>query len=166
MHKTALYVGSFDPFTIGHADIVERALRIFDRVVIGVGHNLSKEGEASAQARVAKIARLYEKDSRVSVRAYHGMAIDLAEEVGAVCMVRGVRSVKDFEYEKDMAFYNGRLGNIETMLLIAKPELAPISSSAVRELAAYGKDTSWMIPEVNNKETNNTTHINSAETKG
>jgi pantetheine-phosphate adenylyltransferase len=144
--RTALFTGSFDPFTLGHADIVERSLQLFDRVVVGVGYNLAKTTAETAQERVETIARLYAHEPRVTAMAFEGLAVEFAHRVGAQCIVRGVRSVKDFEYERDMADLNRRIGGVETLLLYARPELAALSSSAVRELQALGQDVAWMLP--------------------
>ncbi len=149
--RTGLFVGSFDPFTIGHADIVERALPLFDRLIIGVGDNPGKHTMLSTHDRVTAIQELYAHDSRIEVVAYSGLTIDLAHEKGASYIVRGVRSVKDFEYERDMVDLNRRLGQVETVLLYARPELASISSSAVRELWAFGKDVDWMMPKASHQ---------------
>jgi pantetheine-phosphate adenylyltransferase len=144
--RTALFTGSFDPFTLGHADIVERSLQLFDRVVVGVGYNLAKTTAETAQERVETIAQLYAHEPRVAAMAFEGLAVEFAHRVGAQCIVRGVRSVKDFEYERDMADLNRRIGGVETLLLYARPELAALSSSAVRELQALGQDVAWMLP--------------------
>jgi pantetheine-phosphate adenylyltransferase len=146
MQKTGLFAGSFDPFTIGHDDIVRRALPLFDRLVIGVGVNRAKDNRDDAERRAATIADLYAGDDRVTVVTYDDLTVDLAHRVGATCLVRGVRTVKDFEYERDMADLNRRVGHVETLLLPARPELAAISSSAARELRSFGKDIAWMLP--------------------
>lgn len=146
MDKTGLFVGTFDPFTIGHDDIVRRALPLFDKLVIGVGMNAGKNPMLTAGERVAAIRRVYADEPRVEVVAYDDLTADLARRVGARYVVRGVRSVKDFEYERDMADLNRRLGALETILIMAKPEYAAISSSAARELSLFGKDISWMLP--------------------
>lgn len=145
--STALFVGTFDPFTIGHADIVRRALRLVDRLVIGVGVNPDKHTMFSSEERVEAIRGLYADEPRVSVEAYSDLAIDLARRTGAQFFVRGVRSVKDFEYERDQAEYNKRLGNVETLLLYADPTLTAVSSSAYRQLVYFHKDASWMLPQ-------------------
>lgn len=148
--KKALFAGSFDPFTVGHASIVERALQLFDRVVIGIGVNASKAGSVPAQERAAAIKALYEGDGRVDVVVYSDrLTVDLARELGCSWLVRGVRSVKDFEYERDMADINRRLHAIDTVVLFTLPEHAAISSSVVRELAAYGHDISSFLPDKN-----------------
>ncbi|KXB41369.1 pantetheine-phosphate adenylyltransferase [Bacteroidales bacterium KA00344] len=145
--STALFVGTFDPFTIGHADIVKRSLQFVDRLVIGVGVNPDKHTMFSSEERVEAIRGLYADEPRVSVEAYSDLAIDLARRTGAQFFVRGVRSVKDFEYERDQAEYNKRLGNVETLLLYADPTLTAVSSSAYRQLVYFHKDASWMLPQ-------------------
>ncbi len=146
MPKVGLFTGSFDPFTIGHDDIVRRTLPLFDKLVVGVGVNTGKSATLGVEDRVAAIRRVYADEPRVEVVAYDDLTADLARRVGARYVVRGVRSVKDFEYERDMADLNRRLGALETILIMAKPEYATISSSAARELSLFGKDISWMLP--------------------
>lgn len=142
----ALFPGSFDPFTVGHADIVRRALPLFDRLIIAVGINSSKHGEQTAVQRVESIASLYRKEPRIEVRAYSSLTVDFASECGARYIVRGVRSPIDFEYERNMAEVNRRLSGVETVILCADPALAHISSSLVRELEAFGRDVSGYLP--------------------
>ena len=142
-----LFPGSFDPFTIGHADLVERALAFFDRVVIAIGINEQKEGWIPVEERVRQLRELYKNQTRVSVESYSGLTTDYAASVGATAILRGVRTIKDFEYEQQMADINRQLTGIDTVLLIAKPQLAAISSSLVRELAHFGKDISAFLPE-------------------
>ena len=144
--KTGLFVGSFDPFTIGHDDIVKRALPLFDRLVIGVGVNERKQCMLTAEERVARIRRLYADEPNISVEAYADLTVDLAKRVGASFIVKGVRSVKDFEYEREQAEINRQLTGIETILLYADATKASISSSVVRELAHFGKDVSGFLP--------------------
>ncbi len=145
---TAVFPGSFDPFTIGHADILKRALRIFDHVVIGVGFNLAKPDRAeSARLRAEVIARLYAANPAVTVEAYSGLTVDFARRHGATCIVRGVRECADFEYERRMADLNGDISDIDTIFLPARPSLGAISSSAVRELAHHGYDVSRFLPD-------------------
>lgn len=148
--KTALFTGTFNPFTIGHADIVERALKIFDRIVIGIGYNPDKGSFMSAEIeeRVAKIRKVYENDPRVIVEAYSDLTVDLAERHNAVAIVKGVRSIKDYEYERDQADFNKLLSNgLDTILFYSRPELAALSSSMVRTLKMFGKDVSRFIPK-------------------
>lgn len=144
--KTAIFPGSFDPFTIGHASIVERGLPLFDQIVIGVGINESKRSLYSIGERVEAIRALYAGESRIRVVSYDDLTIDLARREGAQFILRGLRSVKDFEYERDIANMNERLAGIETVLLFTEPQYASISSSVVRELIAFGKDVTDFLP--------------------
>ena len=151
--RTGVFVGTFDPFTIGHDSIVRRALPLFDRLVIGVvGDNVHKPGMSPAPHRVDAIAAVYADEPRVSVKVFEGLAMDFAREEGAQFIVKGVRSVSDFEYEQWQADFNRRLGGIETILLYCEPELASVSSSAVRELSHFGVDVSQFLPNVEEKE--------------
>ena len=147
MQRTGIFVGSFDPFTIGHDSVVRRAARLFDKLVIGVGVNESKRHMLSAEQRVEAIARLYEGDSRISVEQYGDLTVDFARRVGAEFIVKGVRSVKDFEFEREQADINRRLTGIETILLYAEPGMDSISSTVVRELSHFGRDCSMFLPQ-------------------
>jgi pantetheine-phosphate adenylyltransferase len=145
--KTGVFVGTFDPFTIGHASIVNRTLPLFDKLVIGVvGDNVNKPNMSPAEERAAAIRQVYSNQPLVDVQIYQGLAMDFAKSVGAQFIVKGVRSVSDFEYEQWQADFNRRLGGIETILLYCEPELASLSSSAVRELAHFGVDVSQYLP--------------------
>lgn len=144
--KTALFPGTFNPYTRGHHAIVQRALAMFDKIIVAVGCNMGKESDTTAEERRATIERVYAGDPRVEVVVYTGLTMDFARSVGATALLRGVRSVKDFEYERDIADVNMRLGGIETVFLISAPENAAISSSLVRELAAHGKDVKDLLP--------------------
>lgn len=146
--RTAFFGGSFRPFTTGHASIVDRGLAVFDRIVIGVGINAAKPGDADQAARSAEaIRRIYAHEPRVSVEVYSDLTVDAAARCGASALLRGVRSARDFEYERDMADANRQLSGIETVLLYSLPELAAVSSSLVRELASFGRDVSKFIPQ-------------------
>lgn len=145
--KIAVFPGSFDPFTIGHKDIADRALNIFDRLIIGIGYNIHKASEDSISARVKSIEAIYSHDKRVSVEAYNGLTVDFAKRHGAGFIVRGLREVKDFEYERNLADTNAAISNIETVFLTARPELGFVSSSMVRELTANGYDASRFLPK-------------------
>ena len=145
--KIGIFVGSFDPFTIGHDAIVHRSLPLFDKVVIGVGINERKKCMLSAEERTERIARLYADEPKIEVKAYSDLTIDFARREGAEYIIKGVRSVKDFEYEREQAAINRRLSSIETLLLFAEPELESISSSVVRELKHFGRDISKFLPE-------------------
>lgn len=146
--RTGIFVGSFNPFTIGHDSIVRRALPLFDRLVIGVvGDNVHKPDMPSAEERMQTIRDLYADNERIEVKIYHGLAMDFAKEENAHFIVKGVRSVSDFEYEQWQADFNRKIGGIETILLYTEPELASVSSSAVRELAHFGVDVSPYLPK-------------------
>lgn len=147
MERIAIFPGSFDPYTIGHADITARALSVFDRLVIAVGHNESKHTRWTTEERVTALRALYAGQPRVSIEAYGDLTVDLARRHGAAAIVRGVRTGKDFEYEQGIADINRRLApEVETVLLYARPELAAVSSSVVRELLHFGKDVSSLLP--------------------
>ena len=146
--KTGVFVGSFNPFTIGHESIVRRSLALFDKLVIGVGVNTAKE-DNEGESRVGKIARLYANESRVEVRSYTDLTVDFARREGAQFIVKGVRSVKDFEYEREQADINRRLSGLETILLFAEPGMEAVSSSLVRELQRFGRDVSEFLPKEN-----------------
>lgn len=148
MERTGVFVGTFDPFTIGHASIVRRALPLFDRLVIGVvGDNVHKPDMTAAPLRQAAIRRLYAGEPRVSVQIFTGLAMDFAREQGADYIVKGIRNANDLEYERDQADLNRRLGAVETILLYSEPELSSVSSSAVRELQHFGRDVSNLLPK-------------------
>ena len=147
--QTGIFVGTFNPFTVGHHSIVTRALPLFSRLVIGVvGDHAQKPGLPSADERVAAIARLYADEPRIEVKPYYGLAIDFARQENAHFIVKGVRTVKDFEYERDQADINRQLSNgeVETILLYAEPQLAAVSSTLVRELQHFGQDVSAFLP--------------------
>jgi pantetheine-phosphate adenylyltransferase len=146
MEKTALFAGTFDPYTVGHHSIVVRALGMFDKIIVAVGRNVGKSHLHDTEERVEKIKNLYANEPRVEVASYEGLTTDFAKEQGACCLLRGIRSVKDFEYERDLADLNRMISGIETVLLISEPQYAAISSSAVRELISYGKDVSNFLP--------------------
>jgi pantetheine-phosphate adenylyltransferase len=147
MVMTGIFVGSFDPFTIGHDSIVRRALPLFDQLVIGVGYNEHKQSMGSVEERVDAIKALYAHEPKISVEAYRDLTVDFAARVQAQYIIKGVRSVKDFEYEREQADVNRQLTGIETLLLFAEPQLASISSSVVRELKHFGKDVSSLLPQ-------------------
>lgn len=146
--RTALFPGSFDPFTRGHQSIVNRTVAsIADRVIIAIGVNYNKKYTESVEVRIEKLKQLYANNPNVEIISYEGLTTDCAAAVGADFIVRGIRCVKDFEYERDIAEVNRRLTGIETVFLFTEPELAHISSTIARELKSYNKDITDYLPK-------------------
>jgi pantetheine-phosphate adenylyltransferase len=145
--KRAIFPGTFDPFTIGHDSIVRRTLRIVDEVIIGIGINENKNTYFSLEKRLDAIRRFYKDQPQVQVMTYDSLTADFALQVNAPLIIRGIRTVKDFEYEETIADINRKLSGIETILLFTEPELTCISSTIVRELLIYNKDISRFLPE-------------------
>ena len=144
----AIFTGSFDPFTVGHDDILHRALPLFSRIVIGVGVNERKQYMLSAEERCAAIRRIYASEPKVEVKTYSDLTVDFARREGAAYIIKGVRSVKDFEYEREQADINRQLSGVETLLLYSDPRYSSVSSSMVRELIHFGQDVSRYLPPV------------------
>ena len=143
---TRIFTGSFDPYTIGHDDILRRALPLFDHIVIGIGVNERKSYMQSAEERMKTIKAIYADEPKVEVKTYNDLTIDFARRENASYIIKGVRSVKDFEYERDQADINRQLSGIETLLLYADPRYSAVSSSMVRELIHFGQDVSRFLP--------------------
>lgn len=143
---TGIFTGSFDPYTIGHDDILRRALPLFDHIVIGIGVNERKRYMQSAEERMKTIKAIYADEPKVEVKTYNDLTIDFARRENASYIIKGVRSVKDFEYERDQADINRQLSGIETLLLYADPRYSAVSSSMVRELIHFGQDVSRFLP--------------------
>ena len=143
----AIFPGTFDPFTVGHESVVRRALTFVDEVVIGIGVNENKRWHFDTERRLETIRSYYKDNPRVQVMAYDCLTIDFAKQVGANLIIRGIRTVKDFEYEETIADINRKLTGIETILLFTEPELTCVSSTIVRELLKYGKDVSRFLPQ-------------------
>ena len=146
MIMTGIFTGSFDPYTIGHDDILRRALPLFDHIVIGIGVNERKSYMQSAEKRMKTIKAIYADEPKVEVKTYNDLTIDFARRENASYIIKGVRSVKDFEYERDQADINRQLSGIETLLLYADPRYSAVSSSMVRELIHFGQDVSRFLP--------------------
>ena len=144
---TGIFTGSFDPFTIGHDDIVRRALPLFDRIVIGIGVNERKKYMFTSDERMEQISRIFADEPKIEVKTYNDLTIDFARREKASFIIKGVRSIKDFEYEREQADINRQLGGIEALLLYSDPRYSAVSSSLVRELIHFGRDVSEFLPK-------------------
>ena len=146
--RVALYPGSFDPLTNGHLDVLFRARRLADRVIVAILENDAKEPLFSVEERLEMIREIVGGDSGVSVRSFSGLLVDFAAQTGATLLVRGLRAISDYEYELQMALMNRRLAPaIETVFLMAKEEYSYVSSRLVKEVARLGADVSGLVPE-------------------
>lgn len=147
MERIAIFPGSFDPITKGHENIVKRAARIFDKVVVAVGVNTTKQYLFSLEQRISWIEHTFQAVENVSVSAYEGLTVDYCHSIGARYMIRGLRSSVDYEYERAIAQMSAELDNeIETVVLFTAPELAAINSTVVREIIRNKGDVSAFIP--------------------
>ena len=145
--RRAIFPGTFDPFTIGHYSVVKLALTFMDEVIIGIGINDNKKTWFPMDKRLEMIRGLFADEPRIRVEAYDCLTVDFAKEQNAGFIVRGIRTVHDFEYEETIADINRKLAGIETILLFTEPELTSISSTIVRELLQFGKDVTPFLPE-------------------
>lgn len=146
--RIALFPGSFDPLTNGHLDIIKRASFMFDRVIVGVGNNHSKKNLFTPEEKCHLISKVVADIPNVEVEIMHGLTVQFMSEVGAKFIVRGLRNSKDFEYERDIAGVNSALSDVETVLLLAKPENQNISSSMVKEIGSMGAENmSKFVPK-------------------
>lgn len=144
--KRAIFPGSFDPFTIGHYSIVQRGLHFFDEIVVGIGINNTKKTYFSTEKRIEMITQAFENESRVKVASYNSLTVDFALDVKADFILRGLRSVADFEYERTIADANRKLTGVETVILFTESEYSYISSTVARELISFGKEISGFLP--------------------
>ena len=147
MPRIALFPGSFDPFTTGHLDIVQRGLGLFDEVIIALGTNSAKQRYLPAEQMQALIASLFADEPRVSVQLYQGLTAEFARTTGARYLLRGLRTSPDFEYEKPIAYGNQHVfAELETVFLLTSPTLGAISSTIIRDLHRFGADVSAFVP--------------------
>lgn len=144
--RIALFAGSFDPFTIGHYDIVKRGLDLFDKIIIAIGVNDQKKPMFSAEKRLQQISQFYKNNPAVEVITYSGLTADVAKSKGVSALLRGIRSGADYEYERTLADTNHYLCGIDTVLLFTAQELSHISSGSVRELIRYQHNVVEMLP--------------------
>lgn len=146
--KIALFPGSFDPITIAHVDILKRALPLFDKIIVGIGLNSSKQGFLAAEKREEIVRAVFEKDAQIEIQTYEGLTVDFCRKVKATYMVRGIRSVADFEYERAIAQINQTMmPEVETIFILSKPEYSAISSTIVRDILRNGGDVSSFLPK-------------------
>lgn len=147
MLRICVYAGSFDPVTVGHEDIIRRAAKLCDRLLVTVMYNVNKQGSFSVAQRLEMLTKVTKNIPNVEVDAWDGLMVDYVRKMGASFVVRGVRSARDLESERDLAEINARLlPGLETIFLLAKPEHGCVSSSAVREAALFGADFSSFVP--------------------
>ena len=144
----ALFPGSFDPFTNGHLDVVQRAANLFDEIVIGVGTNLSKQYLFQPTEKIAMIEKVTEELSNGTVLEMSGLTVEFMKQINADLLVRGLRNEKDYLYERDIAQMNLELGDVETVFLLAKPDHQFLSSSLLKEVASTGTDISKYVPNI------------------
>ncbi|MDO4568242.1 MAG: pantetheine-phosphate adenylyltransferase [Clostridia bacterium] len=150
---TGIFAGSFDPFTTGHLDIVERAARVFSEVYVAVLNNSQKRCAFSPQERVAQVDRAVSALPNVSVISFNGLLVECMREHNIDCTIRGIRSAADFDYERGMAQVNSQLWpEMDTVVFLARPRYMHISSSIVKELASYGACIDGLVPKVNESE--------------
>lgn len=149
MQRICLFPGTFDPVTLGHVDIIDRALPLFDKIVVGIGLNAAKEPMFSAEQRKKWIAEIYKNEPKVEGAIYEGLTIDFCKKINAKFILRGIRYVSDFEYEKTIADANRTLDrSIETIFLTGEPKYTSVASTIVRDIIRNGGDASHFLPEI------------------
>jgi pantetheine-phosphate adenylyltransferase len=149
MQRICLFPGTFDPLTLGHVDIIDRALPLFDKIIVGIGLNTSKAPMFSPEQREQWINEIYKKDSRVEGAIYEGLTVEFCKKIGANFILRGIRYVSDFEYEKTIADANRTLDNsIETIFLTGEPKYTSVASTIVRDIIRNNGDASHFLPDI------------------
>jgi len=144
--KTAIFPGTFDPFTLGHASVVRRGLRLFDQIIIAVGVNNAKQTLFTIEERLEQIQACFSNEPRIVVKAYEGLTVDFARKENAGFILRGIRSIGDFEYERLLSDVNQKISDIDTICFFTEPEYSSIQSNVVRELLKYKQDISAFVP--------------------
>ena len=147
--KIAIYAGSFDPFTKGHQNVIDRGLRVFDRIIVALAHNVSKKTIFNLSERVEIIEEIYKDRDNIVVDSFEGLLVDYSKKIGTSVLLRGMRSVSDFEYELQMALANKTLySEIETIFIVTDSKYSHISSSLIREIVSLGGSVKKMVPGV------------------
>jgi pantetheine-phosphate adenylyltransferase len=148
MQRICLFPGTFDPLTLGHVDIINRALPLFDKIIVGIGLNTAKAPMFSPEQRLGWIKEIYQDEERVEGAIYEGLTIDFCKKIGAQFILRGIRYVSDFEYEKTIADANRTLDkSIETIFLTGEPKYTSVASTIVRDIIRNNGDASHFLPE-------------------
>ncbi len=148
MKTIAIFPGSFDPITLGHVSVVNRAIPLFDEIIIGIGTNTEKKSMFSADRRKKWIEEVFKNEPEVTVETFTGLTVDFCRAKGARYILRGLRTAADFEFERGIGQVNKKLfPDIDTLFLLTEPEFTPISSSIVREILRYHGDVSSMVPD-------------------
>ncbi|SHF73372.1 Phosphopantetheine adenylyltransferase [Mariniphaga anaerophila] len=146
--KTAIFPGSFDPFTIGHESIVRRALPMFDKIIVMIGFNANKKSFYPLEKRLKWINQVFKDDDRVEVTVYEGLTVDFCKQVNANYILRGLRTSSDFEYERAIAQMNKKMHpEIETFFLLTLPEHTPVNATIIRDIVFHGGDASMFLPK-------------------
>lgn len=149
MQRICLFPGTFDPVTLGHTDIIDRALPLFDELVIGIGINSSKVPMFTIEQRVEWIQQIYKHEPKIKVTSYEGLTVNFCKEINARFILRGIRYVSDFEYEKAIADINRKMDHeVETIFLTCSPEYSTIASTLVRDVIRYKGDAAQFLPDV------------------
>ncbi len=152
MNRICLFPGTFDPVTLGHTDIIDRALPLFDKLFIGIGRNTNKQPMFSELQRLDWLKEIYKNNDKVEAIVYDGLTVDCCKQVGANFILRGIRYVNDFEYEKAIADMNRSIAvNIETIFLTCLPQYTSVASTLVRDVLKNGGDVSKFLPDVVNQ---------------
>lgn len=148
MQRICLFPGTFDPITLGHVDVVERAVGMFDKLVIGIGSNASKQPMFSIEQRIGWMKEIFKNEPRIEVAGYEGLTVDYCKTIGAHFILRGIRYISDFEYEKAIADMNRMLApDIETVFLTCSPAYSTISSTLVRDVIRNGGNAAMFMPK-------------------
>jgi pantetheine-phosphate adenylyltransferase len=149
MQRICLFPGTFDPVTLGHVDIIDRALPLFDKIIVGIGLNTSKAPMFSAEKREQWINEIYKNEPGVEGAIYEGLTVEFCKKIGAHFILRGIRYVSDFEYEKTIADANRTLDNsIETIFLTGEPKYTSVASTIVRDIIRNNGDASHFLPDI------------------